>query len=516
MLLFAIQVSANPTSAQSASDESQILDRRISLTVIDKPLSETLEKIENTANLTFAYNPEILPVKRSTTLIIIEKPLKHVLDKVLKDKTLKYKVVNKQIVIFRPAEPSANETKAELEHITIKGVVKDKLSGEAIPFAHITVDGHDIGTVSNNEGEFTFTIPPEYRNKNFLVKYIGYKTYITPIEKIDTLLKISLEESVTQLKSITAKPIEPKDIIRDAVAKIPVNYGLQPVMLTAFFRESVSKDEELVSLSEAVLEIYKAPYHKKEKDRIKLIKGRKSPDVKPIKEVGVKVQGGPYNIVNLDVVKSRISFLHRAYFKYYNYKFADIVSIDGRRTYVIKFDQKDKLKASLFKGEMYIDVESLAFIYLEFELSKKGIKYAKKHLIEDAPKDVTTMPLKASYKVEYVQTDNGKWQLSRINGFNYIIVISAKHDTHNYFTTESVLTITKRNDKNIQKISKQEAFRPNQFLVEQLTKFKDTYWENNNFVTPDEKVKSELKNEKTKKTNDKTSKEPEEQKKEDK
>lgn len=66
------------------------------------------------------------------------------------------------------------ESKFQKDPITISGVVKDKESGETLPFANVFVKDTNIGTTTNADGFFTlFNVPSE--TSIIQVQYLGYK-----------------------------------------------------------------------------------------------------------------------------------------------------------------------------------------------------------------------------------------------------------------------------------------------------------------------------------------------------
>jgi hypothetical protein len=80
--------------------------------------------------------------------------------------------------------------------------------------------------------------------------------------------------------------------------------------MTAFYRETVKQDNDYINVSEAVIEILKAPYtNSLRSDLVRIVKGRRSPDVKPFQWLNFKLQGGPFTITKLDVVKTLESFI---------------------------------------------------------------------------------------------------------------------------------------------------------------------------------------------------------------
>ena len=79
-----------------------------------------------------------------------------------------------------------------MNQITISGVVKDKESGETLPFANVFIKDTNIGTTTNGDGFFTlFNVPSE--NSTIQVQYLGYK-----VETL-TLTKEIVKDKITIL-----------------------------------------------------------------------------------------------------------------------------------------------------------------------------------------------------------------------------------------------------------------------------------------------------------------------------
>ncbi|WP_052201452.1 carboxypeptidase-like regulatory domain-containing protein [Flavobacterium psychrophilum] len=55
----------------------------------------------------------------------------------------------------------------------IKGVVKDSISGKPIPYVNIWVQNENIGTTSEENGEFT--ISSTDKNKNLIFSALGFE-----------------------------------------------------------------------------------------------------------------------------------------------------------------------------------------------------------------------------------------------------------------------------------------------------------------------------------------------------
>jgi hypothetical protein len=91
---------------------------------------------------------------------------------------------------------------------TIKGRVYNAQSNEPVPFANIVIWETTIGSVSNYDGEFSFTgLKPGY--VKLKVSSIGYETYVTESFMVTnaktSYIEIPLKEKTEQIESIVVK-----------------------------------------------------------------------------------------------------------------------------------------------------------------------------------------------------------------------------------------------------------------------------------------------------------------------
>lgn len=60
-------------------------------------------------------------------------------------------------------------------NFTLSGIIKDKISGETLPYANIAVQGTNNGTSTNQDGYFTLLNVPS-DTSTLIISYLGYKT----------------------------------------------------------------------------------------------------------------------------------------------------------------------------------------------------------------------------------------------------------------------------------------------------------------------------------------------------
>ncbi|HCI54916.1 MAG TPA: hypothetical protein DFI01_03210, partial [Bacteroidales bacterium] len=147
--------------------------------------------------------------------------------------------------------------------LVLRGKVIDKETLSPLVFASVTVKETNVATVTNIDGEFIIKIPETEVSKNLEISFIGYKNKVIPlIELKDDGARniITMEPAPIPLKEIVIKPMMPDEIINNLINSIPKNYPNIPNMMTAFYRETIRKNRSYISIGEAVVEIFKAPY----------------------------------------------------------------------------------------------------------------------------------------------------------------------------------------------------------------------------------------------------------------
>jgi hypothetical protein len=159
---------------------------------------------------------------------------------------------------------------------TLSGYLKDKESGETLIGASIQAVGTGKGSVSNEYGFYSLTLPPgEYTLK---VTYLGYTTIEQKIN-LKTSTKIDFKLVTDQLKEVEIQGDAPRsqldktqmskmDLNMEQVKKLPVLFGEVDVLKTlqllpgvqsgsegstGFFVRGGAQDQNLIILDEAIV-----------------------------------------------------------------------------------------------------------------------------------------------------------------------------------------------------------------------------------------------------------------------
>lgn len=98
-----------------------------------------------------------------------------------------------------------------------KGILKDDKSSEPVEFANIGIIQKGVGTVSNEDGEFTLSIPDSLLNEKIRISRIGYKTLELSVADFKDQTTIKLSQNATSLNevAVSAKKLKVKIVGSD-------------------------------------------------------------------------------------------------------------------------------------------------------------------------------------------------------------------------------------------------------------------------------------------------------------
>lgn len=172
---------------------------------------------------------------------------------------------------------------------TIEGILKDSLTEKGVPYIHILINS-DIGTISNNEGEFKLTWNKSIE-KNPVLRFsgVGYKTLVMPINDsiLTTYLEVKLVPSITILDDVLITSDSDVDstllIMQKVLKNINKNYPTHKYGMEAFYREANISDDIYSRMIEAQLYIadkgYKKPIETVEMNVMQLRKTEDNRDI---------------------------------------------------------------------------------------------------------------------------------------------------------------------------------------------------------------------------------------------
>ncbi|HBC78276.1 MAG TPA: hypothetical protein DEO60_14495 [Bacteroidales bacterium] len=398
--------------------------------------------------------------------------------------------------IYAGASSSERKKNDQQTLLTFKGKVVDAESGNPLVFASVAVKETNVATITNIDGEFLIKIAETQVSKNLEVTYLGYKNKVVPITDLreDGYKNvISMTPAPIPIREIIVKPIDPEAIVRNAIGRIGRNYVTEPNLMTAFYRETIRKNRTYVSIGEAVVEIFKAPYNSDIRfDGARIYKGRKGSDVEKMDTVLFKLQGGPVTVLQLDIAKNTQDILTVDAMKYYDYSLVSVIEIDNKPHYVITFKQKPSVDEPLFMGNLYIETESYALTEAEFGFNLADKEAASSIFIKKKPLGMEVTPEVATYRVQYREQD-GKWYFAYSRAEVKFKVNWKRKLFNTYYTTMSEMAVTDRTNEEVIKFAGKEKLRYSDVFSEQVEAFTDPeFWGEYNVIEPDQSIESAI------------------------
>lgn len=275
--------------------------------------------------------------------------------------------------------------------IVLEGTVTDAASGEALPYATIVVEDRGMGTVSNGAGRFQLMLPEAFFGDTLSFRFVGYRTLhvaIQDVERAGPDFVARLEASAVELKSLVVRAGAARELLEEAIRRIPQNHNGDPFGYTGFYRLVSREKDTIIQLSEAVFDVYRPGMEAGRRDRwqevsdpqFRLRRSRGELDNSPFKGTA-KVMFGmrPHGVMGYDFVRDPegSNLLGRKDLKRYTWSMDGLGLLADHTVYRIAFDQLPDQKRSLFRGVLYLDTTTLAFLGVDMALSPRGMRYHK-------------------------------------------------------------------------------------------------------------------------------------------
>ncbi|MBW6535578.1 MAG: carboxypeptidase-like regulatory domain-containing protein [Mariniphaga sp.] len=474
--------------------DGSVFERRISIQAENQPLNTILDQISWQARVYFSYDASLVKAGKTHTVQVIEKSLYSVLNQLFNPEEFQFTELENQIIITKREESGMKESiipdSIQVKYFFLSGKILDRKKEFPISYATISVFNKPIGTITNTDGEFLLKLHPRYINDTLVISNIGYAQVFLPANQLLDEDLIFLEPVSIRIREVKVTATTPEKLLENIRANLENNYSSYNKIMTGFYRETVRQDGEYINVSEAVIEILKAPYvNSFRNDLVRLLKGRQSPDVQPFKWMNFKLQGGPFTITQLDLVKTMESFIDEAYQHLYEYKISRVVWYNENPVYVLEFEPLPVADFHGFVGELFVHRETFAIVYARYGFDRSGLKKATPVLVKRTPSGVRARPSFVEYTVNY-QRYQGKWQLGTAQASIKFKIRSRRDKINSEFHSISELLVTDIQSTELKRFGRDESFGQRDIFVEMIGSYDPEFWENYNIIKPDEDLRN--------------------------
>lgn len=155
----------------SLSLMAQEKEKKFDVSFENESLETVLTSLKKQCGYDFIYQKEAVAGVKVDQLEMKQATLKQILDKLLLPLGFSYEIVDRSVVIKRNGNVSTNSIVRAM--MVIRGKVVD-VKKQPIPGATILIKGMNLGTVTDENGEFELSIPSE--NVELIVSFVGMET----------------------------------------------------------------------------------------------------------------------------------------------------------------------------------------------------------------------------------------------------------------------------------------------------------------------------------------------------
>lgn len=183
-------------SVFTAYSSSYAQKTKLNLNAKNMQVKEVLNEIENQSEFFFMYDNKQVDVERKVSLEASSVNIDQVLQKVFEGTSVKYKVVNRQILLFT----ESNSGISTQQQKSVSGKVTDS-SGSPLPGVSVVVKGTTNGSITDANGDYTIPNVPE--NATLQFSFVGMKAQEVVVGGKSTV-NVKMEEETFGIEEVVA------------------------------------------------------------------------------------------------------------------------------------------------------------------------------------------------------------------------------------------------------------------------------------------------------------------------
>jgi len=456
---------------------------------------QMINKVSEITGYYFVYDSELVDNDKMVRVSPGDYTIKEIVRLITGNEKIETRLQGNYMLLFLPCiKPKIVDSVSTAlvpvdSFFTIEGKLIDRITGEPIVYGTINIEGTSMTAISNQNGKFLIKLPDSLIGTMLKISHIGYlnrqiEASLIKGRKVD----IFLDQKVVPLQEIVVRIIDPNAALREVLRRREQNNQIEPVCMTAFFREGVGKKHGF-TLSEAVLRIYKTGIHSSvASEQVKILKMRRLTTPGYNDTLVTKLKSSINSCQMLDLVKNLPDFLDMQYQQYYTFSHTDITVMDNRRVYVFSFEQREGVTDPLFMGKLYIDAENYALLKATFEINPLFVTKSAEILVLKQSRHIRATPQSARYEVSYTPL-NGRYYINHVRADLELRMKKRGKlfgsNVHVWFEMANCETDT----TNVRRFAGEEKISTRDFFSEISYSYDESFWGNFNTILPEEALK---------------------------
>ncbi|WEK36304.1 MAG: SusC/RagA family TonB-linked outer membrane protein [Candidatus Pseudobacter hemicellulosilyticus] len=184
---------------------ARVYTQTINLSKKNASLQEVFREIEKQSGYQFFYNERLLNDAKKVNITVKDATLVQALDACFMRQPFTYAIVDKTIVVKKKEESTPSgpllsfAVESQEAFLDLIGTVVDA-TGKPLAGASVKVRGTNKGTYTNDKGEFT--LANVSAGALLEISFLGHKTREYRVTENSRVIKITLEESATNLEDV--------------------------------------------------------------------------------------------------------------------------------------------------------------------------------------------------------------------------------------------------------------------------------------------------------------------------
>lgn len=391
----------------------------------------------------------------------------------------------------------------------LSGTIADKQTGEALPFATVSLKKSATGSLSNEKGQFDLLLPAGSEKDSLIISFLGYATQRMALAAVSNPVNIKLEKSGVPLAEAVIRSLTPEQYLLLAIRSIKDNYANQPFQTLGYYSERAQENKNYLKDEEAIFKTYYPNYVDTARNQHQLLLHRRG-ETKPLQiyrdklEKAIKEEnkeaakngeqteemtaddlisnfGGPEAILNADFISSRELFLDSTKFKRFKFSFGAPSAFLGKDLITINFESRRVVEYQWQTGKLFMDPYTFAIVSVDFTafIDLPALAEPALFALGVGLEDI-------SYQKKYNYYElNGRWypQNFRLQGSARLIrkhIFKANEVSD--FKLEQLFMISEIISDNPQPIEKTKRYTEDKKFEEQLHNDTNLKWEDVNSI----------------------------------
>ncbi|MEQ9581400.1 MAG: carboxypeptidase-like regulatory domain-containing protein, partial [Arenibacter sp.] len=210
--------------------------------------------------------------------------------------------------------------------------------------------------------------------------------------------------------------------------------------------------------------------------------------------LAIKLQGGPFNTLFVDMIKYPQYIFTEETFDDYNFSFENSTKVNDKLIFVINFKQKETVIDPLYQGKLYIDADKKILTSAIYSLNITDREKAAKMFVRKKPAHANVWPTDIAYRVDY-REKNGKWYYGYSN---VLLEFKINWDDRLFnsvysMTCEMAITDWEKNTSGESPKFK-DRIKSSIILEDEAIGFSDPdFWGEYNIIEPEKSIESAIK-----------------------